>query len=303
MITCPVFRTSWPDTGIVKESFPAYLEVYLNIVILRVDILFFLEISSYRWPPLWSSGQSSCLQIQRSRFNSQRYQIFWEVVGLERGPLSLVSTIEELLERKCSGSGLANWDYSCRDLPRWPCDTPLSAKVGTNWTLCVHFGISTFLNHHCLQITPKTYCWFICVLQLFMLPFRFISTDNWEQIVYAWFAVQFLLLQHGATPRPAQWIWGGGGGCYKSSALYRKQQVTGPIKFIYSTYSPLRCTHLWLRCSNFFKPTKKKFLVVLQTTCQQLTQPPRCLKTFFPWGFFVVRKEVVVQWGQTRQVV
>jgi hypothetical protein len=29
-------------------------------------------------------------------------------VGLERGPLSLVSTIEELLERKRSGSGLEN---------------------------------------------------------------------------------------------------------------------------------------------------------------------------------------------------
>jgi hypothetical protein len=27
----------------------------------------------------------------------RRYQIFWEVVGLKRGPLSLVSTIEELL--------------------------------------------------------------------------------------------------------------------------------------------------------------------------------------------------------------
>jgi hypothetical protein len=31
-----------------------------------------------------------------------------KVVGLERGPLSLVSTIEELLERKRSGSGLEN---------------------------------------------------------------------------------------------------------------------------------------------------------------------------------------------------
>jgi hypothetical protein len=29
-------------------------------------------------------------------------------VGLERGPLSLVSTIEDLLERKSSGSGLGN---------------------------------------------------------------------------------------------------------------------------------------------------------------------------------------------------
>jgi hypothetical protein len=57
-------------------------------------------------PPLWSSGQSFWLQIKSSRFDSRRYQIFWEVVGLERGPLSLVSTIEELLGRKRSGSGL-----------------------------------------------------------------------------------------------------------------------------------------------------------------------------------------------------
>jgi hypothetical protein len=28
----------------------------------------------------------------------RRYQIFWEVVGLERGPVSLESTIEELTE-------------------------------------------------------------------------------------------------------------------------------------------------------------------------------------------------------------
>jgi hypothetical protein len=39
------------------------------------------------------------------------YQIFWEVVVLERGPLTPVSTIEELLGRKCRGSGLENRDY------------------------------------------------------------------------------------------------------------------------------------------------------------------------------------------------
>jgi hypothetical protein len=39
-------------------------------------------------------------------FNSRRYQIFRELVGLERGALSLVSTIEELLGRSSSGSGL-----------------------------------------------------------------------------------------------------------------------------------------------------------------------------------------------------
>jgi hypothetical protein len=33
-------------------------------------------------------------------FDSQPYQIFWEVGGLERGPLSLMRTIEELVERE-----------------------------------------------------------------------------------------------------------------------------------------------------------------------------------------------------------
>jgi hypothetical protein len=64
-------------------------------------------------PPLWSSGQSSWLQIHRLRFDSWPYQIFWKVVGLERGPLSLVSTVEELLEIS-SGSGLETRDYGHR---------------------------------------------------------------------------------------------------------------------------------------------------------------------------------------------
>jgi hypothetical protein len=70
--------------------------------------------------PLWSSGQSSWLQIQRSGFNSWRYQIFREIVGLERGPLRLVSTIEELLGRKSSGSYLENREYGHRDPSHWP---------------------------------------------------------------------------------------------------------------------------------------------------------------------------------------
>jgi hypothetical protein len=39
-------------------------------------------------------------------FDSRRYQIFWEVVGLEWGPLSFVRIIEKLLDWKSSGSGL-----------------------------------------------------------------------------------------------------------------------------------------------------------------------------------------------------
>jgi hypothetical protein len=38
--------------------------------------------------------------------------------GLDRGPLSLVSTTEELLKRKISGSGLENREYGRRDPSR-----------------------------------------------------------------------------------------------------------------------------------------------------------------------------------------
>jgi hypothetical protein len=84
-------------------------------------------------PPLWSSSQDSWLQIHRSGFDYRHYQIFWEVVGLERGPLSFVSKTEELLGRKSRGSGLENRDYSRRDTSRWPRDTPLSSKAGTSF--------------------------------------------------------------------------------------------------------------------------------------------------------------------------
>jgi hypothetical protein len=39
-------------------------------------------------------------------------------VGLERGPLSLVSTFEELLGRKSSGAGLESREYGRKDPSR-----------------------------------------------------------------------------------------------------------------------------------------------------------------------------------------
>jgi hypothetical protein len=55
-------------------------------------------------------------------------------VGLERGPLSLVSTIEELLGRQSSGSGLENRDYGRRGSAALTKLHPLSAKkVRTNF--------------------------------------------------------------------------------------------------------------------------------------------------------------------------
>jgi hypothetical protein len=72
---------------------------------------------------------SSWLQIQRSRVWFRRYQVFWEVVGLERGPLRLVSTIEELFERKSSGSCPENWECGRRDQLCWPSNTLYPQKL------------------------------------------------------------------------------------------------------------------------------------------------------------------------------
>jgi hypothetical protein len=77
-------------------------------------------------PPLWSSGQSFWLQIRRPGFDSRHYQK--KVVGLERGPLSLVS--EDLLDRKSSGSCLENREHGRRDPSRWPRGTLYPQKVG-----------------------------------------------------------------------------------------------------------------------------------------------------------------------------
>jgi hypothetical protein len=58
-------------------------------------------------------------------------------VGLERGTLCLLSTIEELLERKSSGSGLENREYGHRDLSHWPHGTLYPQKLAlTSPTFC-----------------------------------------------------------------------------------------------------------------------------------------------------------------------
>jgi hypothetical protein len=60
-------------------------------------------------------------------FDFWRYQIFWGEEGLEQGPLSLVSTIEEFLA--CRDSGLENRKYSHRDPSRWPRGTHYRQKL------------------------------------------------------------------------------------------------------------------------------------------------------------------------------
>jgi hypothetical protein len=55
--------------------------------------------------------------------DSRHYQIFWVVVGLEQGALSLVSTTEKILETNSSGSSLESREYERGDPLRWPRNT------------------------------------------------------------------------------------------------------------------------------------------------------------------------------------
>jgi hypothetical protein len=81
-----------------------------------------------RVPGYWSRGPG---------FDSRRYQIFWEAVGL--GPLSLVSAIEQQLGRNSSGSGLESREYGRMDPSRWPRDTLYPQKFAlTSPTIAGH---------------------------------------------------------------------------------------------------------------------------------------------------------------------
>jgi hypothetical protein len=75
-----------------------FIETFASVKITKSYSVFLVIIGNKR-PPLWSSGQSSWLQIRRPGFDSRHYQKK-KVVGLDWGPLSLVSTTEELLDRK-----------------------------------------------------------------------------------------------------------------------------------------------------------------------------------------------------------
>jgi hypothetical protein len=56
-----------------------------------------------------------------------------KAVGLERGPLSLVSATEEPPGSNTSGSGIEIREYGRRDSSRWPRGTLYPQKVGTNF--------------------------------------------------------------------------------------------------------------------------------------------------------------------------
>jgi hypothetical protein len=92
----------WADiTGPLEAAVPLNSEEYLfnnYLCVTSVDRLcgLVVRVSDYR--------------PRGPGFDSRPYQIFWEIRGLERGPLSLLRTTEELLEWKSSDYGLENQD-------------------------------------------------------------------------------------------------------------------------------------------------------------------------------------------------
>jgi hypothetical protein len=84
-------------------------------------------------------------------FDSQRYQIYWDVVGLERVPLSLVSTAEELVGRK----SLENREYGRTDPSRWPRGTLYPQKLAL--TSLTSGGRSVGIVHSRTHATEFSY--------------------------------------------------------------------------------------------------------------------------------------------------
>jgi hypothetical protein len=140
-VLCFLWGINWIYTCYVEESRPPLWSSGQSSWLQNGNVLCFLWGTNWihmcyveeSRPSLWSSGQSSWLQILRSGFDFRRYQIFWEAVGLEWDPLSLVSTTEELLGRKSSGSGLENQVYGRRNPSRWQRGTLYPQKVGTHF--------------------------------------------------------------------------------------------------------------------------------------------------------------------------
>jgi hypothetical protein len=157
------FYCAFAVTIILLIIFPSHTTLFCVLLCMDYIIIHFCY-------PLWSSGQSSSLQIQRSRVRYPALPDFWEVVGLERGPLSLVSITEELLRRNSSGSGLENRECSLGNPLRWPRNTLYPQKLAL--TSPKSGDLSVGIVRLRTKATEFLFvCLFVCLFLLFFFLF------------------------------------------------------------------------------------------------------------------------------------
>jgi hypothetical protein len=82
-------------------------------------------------------------------------------MGLERGPLSLVSSTEELLGTKNSGSSLESREYGYRDPSRCPRGTLYPQKLALTSSISGGRSVDIVISH--TQATEFLFSEYLCV--------------------------------------------------------------------------------------------------------------------------------------------
>jgi hypothetical protein len=81
-------------------------------------------------------------------------------VDLEQGPLNLVSTTEDLLDRKSSGSSLENWQYGRKDPLRWHVTPLYPQKLALSSPTSGERSVG--IVHLRTKATEIVYTWITC---------------------------------------------------------------------------------------------------------------------------------------------
>jgi hypothetical protein len=156
---------------IVRWILTGYPEPYVLSLLAHIKPSPFSHTELYLFNDAGGLLVSSWLRIQKTRVRFPALQIFWKIVGLERGPLSLVSTTEELLGRNSSGSGLENREYGRGDPLRWPRDTLNPQKLAL--TSPTRDGRSVGI----VRLRTKATEFFVCLLiaQIISVSLRMVN--------------------------------------------------------------------------------------------------------------------------------
>jgi hypothetical protein len=113
-------------------------------------------------------------------FDSRCYH--WEVVGLKRGPLSLVKIIEELLDGKVAAPVLKA-EINCRGDPlRWPRDTLYPQKLAL--TSPTRGGRSVGIVRLWTKKKPRSFSQFIIHCNIFLCLARSTVICNFTLIIH-----------------------------------------------------------------------------------------------------------------------